>query len=86
MSEKLVMRTKSYHICDEKQCFDDTRPVATSKNTMVLVHTLKIDFKLYTMGQNFEIFVINSSKTQNRHTIWKITNFGKFYLQTSVDH
>ena len=38
------------------------------------------------MGQNFEIFTINSSKNQNRHTIWKITKFGKFYLQTSVDH
>ena len=38
------------------------------------------------MGQKFEFFVINSSKTQNRHTIWKITKFGKFYLQTSIDH
>ena len=38
------------------------------------------------MGQKIEIFAINSSKTQNRHTIWKITKFGKFYLPTSVDH
>ena len=38
------------------------------------------------MGQNFKLFVINSSKIKNRHTIWKITKFGKFYLQTSVDH
>ena len=53
---------------------------------MVLVHTLKIDFKLYTMGQNFEIFVINSSKTQNRHTIWKITKLRNFYFPTSDNH
>ena len=38
------------------------------------------------MGQKFEMFAINSSKTQIRHTIWKITNFGKFYLQNYVNN
>ena len=38
------------------------------------------------MGHKFEIFSINSFKTQNRHTIWKITKLGKFYLPTSIDH
>ena len=37
------------------------------------------------MGQNFEIFSINSSK-KYRHTIWKITILNKFLPLTSVDH
>ena len=40
------MRTKFYPICDGKKLFDDPGSVETSKNTMVLVHTLKTDFKL----------------------------------------
>ena len=38
------------------------------------------------MGQEFEIFVINSSKNKNRHTIWKITKLGKFLPLNSIDH
>ena len=37
------------------------------------------------MGQKIEFFSINSSKTQNRHTIWKINKFGKFYLPHLAD-
>ena len=53
---------------------------------MVLVHSLKIDFKLYEICQNFEIFSINSSKTKIDIRFWKITKLGKFLPLTLVAH
>ena len=38
------------------------------------------------MGQNFEFFSINSSKTKIEIPIWKITKLGKFLRLTSSAH